>query len=382
VQPLQGAYEVAAFAIEPGPEDEDASKQRDGEQMSSEAADAQEGLANRSGPRILIFGAYANGNIGDQFQANSVAHHIQRLCPDAQVFATSNSSADRPYEFDADNILPHMTIHDPDAVNGFDALVIGGGGLLASVHKPLANPAWAESIKCPIMLFAVGASREVAAKCESVIRRAAVVTARDSFSLEVLREIRPEITLLNDPILMDERLDGDGPSDGRNGVCVIPRKMTEKNRGVYTSLSREMVDGDVVLSMFPATDTASGTLQAFGKPDSTIEAWKMQELVDGVDDAGYVLSERYHGCILALKRGRPTIGLVNSDTETRSKIGELYRQVGHPQLLLSYRNRPLTRSQIVEKLDSEFDGTIVREALASMRQQFETNAGQLLTALV
>ena len=350
--------------------------------MSSEVAGTHEKLANRSGPRILIFGAYANGNIGDQFQANSVAHHIRRLYPDAQVFATSNSSADRPYEVGAHQILPHITIHDSDMVNSFDALVIGGGGLLASVHKPLANPAWAESIKCPIVLFALGASREVAAKCDAVIRRAAIVTARDAFSLEVLQEIRPEASLLNDPSLMDERLDGGNPSNAKDGLCVIPRKMTEKNQGVYQALSREMIDGDVVLSMFPATDGASGALQALDNPDATIKAWKMQELVEAVDDAGYVLSERYHGCILALKRGAPTIGLVNSDTETRSKIGELYRQVGHPHLLLSYRNRPLTREQILAKLDSEFDEATVRRALASMRKEFEANARQLQTTLV
>lgn len=351
--------------------------------MSSDVAEAQEEIANKkSGPRLLIFGAYANGNIGDQFQANSVAHHIRRLCPDAQVFATSNSAAGRPYEFETEYVLPEKTIHDPEVVNRFDALIVGGGGLLASVHKPLANPDWVERIKCPIMLFALGASREVAAKCGAVIRRAETVTARDSFSLEVLQEIRAETTLLNDPILMDERLERDPVAEGKSRLCIIPRKMTEKNEGVYKSLSRQMVDGDTVVSMFPATDTASGALRALEKPNATIETWKMQELVDAMDNAGYMLSERYHGCILALKRGVPTIGLVNSNTETRSKIGELYRQVSHEHLLLSYRNHPLTREQIVAKLDSEFDGGAVKHALTSMRQQFETSARALLTALV
>jgi hypothetical protein len=82
-----------------------------------------------------------------------------------------------------------------------------------------------------------------------------------------------------------------------------------------------------------------------------------------------------------LKRGAPTIGLVNSDTETRSKIGELYRQLDHAHLLLSYRNNPLTRAQIVAKLDSEFDATVARSALRSMRQEFETSARSLLAAL-
>ncbi len=351
--------------------------------MSSGTAAAQEEMAERgSGPRLLIFGAYANGNIGDQFQANSVAHHIRRLCPDAQVFATSNSSAQRPYEFDSDYVLPEGTIYDPDAVNSFDALIVGGGGLLASVHKPLANPDWVQSIKSPIMLFALGASREVAEKCEALIRRATIVTARDAFSQEILREIRAETTLLNDPILMDDRLDRESHTFGNSSLCLIPRKMTDKNQGVYKSLSQQMIRDDSVLSMFPATDTASGALQTLDKPHATIEAWKMQELVGAIDDAGYVLSERYHGCILALKRGAPTIGLVNSDTETRSKVGELYRQVGHGHLLLSYRNNPLTREQIVAKLDLEFDAAGVRHALASMRQEFEASARALLADLI
>jgi len=137
----------------------------------------------------------------------------------------------------------------------------------------------------------------------------------------------------------------------------------------------------MVLSMFPATDGASGALRTLNKPEATIEAWKMQELVDAIDQAEYLVSERYHGCILGLKRGIPTLGLVNSNTEARSKIGELYRQLGHGHLLLSYRNHPLTREQIAAKLDAEFDAATTKLALASMRKEFERDARALLGAL-
>lgn len=334
--------------------------------------------------RVLLFGAYANGNIGDEYQANAVAYHLQRQMPGLKTYATSNSSARRPYEYDTQFQLDNpKAIVDPAVVNEFDALIIGGGGLLASVHRPLNSVTWLERIKIPIFLLAVGASEEVVAKCRALVERATVVTARDSFSYEVLAAVRPDVELLHDPILMDDRLNASRSREKAelHRLCVIPRKQTDKNEPVYRSLGTILKSRDRVVSVFPATDHDSGAISSFGGDVRVVETWKMAELVAAIDGSTDVVSERYHGCIVAMKRGIPSLGLINSEDQRRSKIGELYTQLNHGHLLLSYRNNPLSRAAIISKLESEFDESVVSTALASIRREFDatlsSNFGKL-----
>lgn len=338
--------------------------------------------SNLTKKKVLIFGAYSNGNIGDQFQANSVAHHIRRLCPDVDVYATSNSPTDKPYEFDSDfQISDARAIANPDIVNGFDALIIGGGGLLASVHDPLATAAWVETLKVPVFVMAVGASPDVALRCQALLERADIVTARDEYSLETIAAFRPDCTLLNDPILADERLDQTEvvATPELHRLCLIPRKQTEKNAQVYRTLNGYLRSRDRVVSMFPITDHGSGAIESLGSVECE-DLWTMGELVDAIDASTVVVSERYHGCIIAMKRGVPCLGLISSDKERRSKVGELYRQLGHEHLLLSYRANPLDRGEIIDRLKS-FDADRVKMALGGIRRDFAHEMGAILARL-
>ena len=47
--------------------------------------------------RVLLFGAYANGNLGDAEQAASVARHIKAHDPSIEIVACSHSTADGEY---------------------------------------------------------------------------------------------------------------------------------------------------------------------------------------------------------------------------------------------------------------------------------------------
>src|SRR3712207_2872937 len=96
--------------------------------------------------RVLIFGAYANGNLGDAEQAASVARHLRAYRPELDVVAVAHSVADKPYSpSPASRGQNLVDILDPAFVNGFDSLLIGGGGLLASKHKPLTQADWVAS---------------------------------------------------------------------------------------------------------------------------------------------------------------------------------------------------------------------------------------------
>ncbi|QZN99721.1 polysaccharide pyruvyl transferase family protein [Chenggangzhangella methanolivorans] len=192
---------------------------------------------------------------------------------------------------------------DPEVVNRYSALVIGGGGLLASVHRPMDSQSWVESVKIPIILLSLGVSEDALEKCRPLVERAEVVSGRDDFSCEMISRIRSDVRYLNDPILTDPRLDA-APAPTRPGrLTVIPRKQTDRYRQVYTLLEAELAPDDLVVSMFPATDEASGVFDTF-PASPTARLTTMSELCEQIDGSGVVVSSRYHGCIIALKRGR------------------------------------------------------------------------------
>ncbi|MFC3694290.1 polysaccharide pyruvyl transferase family protein [Chenggangzhangella methanolivorans] len=338
----------------------------------------------RSGSKnVLIYGAYGNGNIGDQFQASSVEHHIRTLAPEIDVYATSNSSSQKQYEFSSqDHVLSADAIYDADQINRFDALVIGGGGLLASVHRPLQSADWVAKIRVPIILLGLGASQEVVGKCRALVEAASVVTGRDTYSCESLGEVRQDVELLNDPILMDARLDH-LPSRAPDEIArlgVVPRKQTGRYEKVFRHLAEQIKRRDRVISMFPATDRASGALETLASA-RIIETRLMSEFAEAIDDCTGVVSARFHGCILALKRSRPCIGTINNLDELKSKVAELFKQVGHAHLLVNFNDTPLGRNHIAQKLASEYDHDLVRRSIALMRMDFDAKLTRILSTL-
>jgi polysaccharide pyruvyl transferase WcaK-like protein len=319
--------------------------------------------------RVLIFGAYGNGNIGDEYQAASVARHITRCRPDFEVFATSASVRGIQFDFPAERRIDRLdAITDADFVNQFDALVIGGGGLLASMHTPLGDAAWVARLQVPIYILAVGASTDTAQRCQALILKAISVSARDDFSLNVIRHIRPDAELLHDPILMDAAILPASQAETTDGLCIIPRKMTEKNKSTYVHLQQVLQHADTVMSMFPATDKKSGWFDVF-KNHEVVLATRLPDMLDAMTRHRVVVSERYHGCILALKMGIPCLGLVSSDNP-ESKIKNLYEQLGIAKFLVNLRRTPHDRAALLEAA-SAFNSSDVLGRIAELGRSFD-----------
>jgi polysaccharide pyruvyl transferase WcaK-like protein len=326
----------------------------------------------------MIFGAYANGNIGDEYQALSVARHIQACRPDAEVYATSASSKAVPFEFPASHRLDDIfSISNKEILNKFSALIIGGGGLFASAHRPLNSQTWADMVDIPMYILATGASPDISLTCEATIKKSMFVSARDDFSLSAMRLVRPDAELLNDPILTDPAI-RPTPRTNLQRFCIIPRKMTEKNAETYTLLNKIALPSDLVLSMFPSTDRQSGALNAFSGKE-VVEATRLSQMIESLTHTGIVVSERYHGCIVALKMGIPCIGLT-SVQGPESKIYSLYHQLGIPQYLVNMRREPITRSQIVELL-ADFDSEGVQHQISQMTVRLRGTLSNLLSWL-
>ncbi len=326
---------------------------------------------------VLLFGAYANGNIGDAYQATSMVRHINRLSSDINVVTSSCSEASASYDSlgatQAENIT---SIKDSEFVNSFDALVIGGGGLLASVHRPLNSESWVDKINIPIIIFAVGANEEVSRKCQALIQKAKFVSGRDDASCEALRLFRNDVKLVKDPILCDPHLDSNHicASDSlENGaLCFIPRKENSKNAGVHKLLGDWLVHDDKVISVFPATDHNSGAMEHFS-PDRCTSTFDMDEFLLHLRSSDFCLSERYHGCILSLKAGIPAVGLVAHSGDKSSKIFSLYDQLGLGSLCFTLRDSSMSRNDVCSIINENANMDLVKQGIAKFEAEFSVD---------
>ena len=276
-------------------------------------------LAAASRPRILLFGAYGNGNLGDKIQAESLLRAIRHIRPDVEVWACSALRGMYPFPFD--RVLPAEAFNNPRIVNGFDMLMIGGGGLLSHPHDPLANAEWQKAIRIPVAFIGVGAAADVAARSDILLKKAVYVSVRDDHSMVAMRKIGQPAGFLPDPVLCDSFYDV-------RARPRIPRK-SQGDRKLWILRYfdqaqlrqwRDAVDPeqDEICFVEPPLDFPLVSEFPFAKP-----VYGTDELIAMIDNADVVISMRYHGCILGMLRDRPTIGV------REHKSMDLFRRYGN-----------------------------------------------------
>jgi polysaccharide pyruvyl transferase WcaK-like protein len=266
------------------------------------AATRELGLPDRR--RVLLFGAYGNGNLGDAIQASSLARAINFLRPEIEVWACSALPA--PYPFAHQLTLQPDAILAPAIVNSFDLLVIGGGGLLSHPHDPLTDAKWQAMLQVPVALIGVGAAEPVASKAEILIRKAIYVSGRDSHSIATLRQFAREPAFVPDPVLCDasylnqeEHSFQRPPSDRK--LWVLKYVDTEEFQAECNNISQK---DDAVCFIEPHMDFRLVEHIPTARP-----VYFVEDLIRMIDQADLVLSMRYHGCILAILRGKHVFGL-------------------------------------------------------------------------
>jgi hypothetical protein len=272
--------------------------------------------------RVLLFGAYGNGNLGDAIQAASLGRAINAVRPEIEVWACSALTA--PYPFAHERVLPSDAILDPAVLNSFDLLIIGGGGLLSHPHDPLTDPNWAAVLQVPFALLGVGASEPVAGKNTLLIRKAAYVSGRDAPSVTTLRKYRMDVDFVPDPVLCD--------------ISFLKRQATPSRflpsrerrlwilkpiaAPAFLNLCKQISHSDdVVCFIEPHLDFPLIEILPNAKP-----IYFLEELISLIDEADQVLSMRYHGCILSMLRGKEVIGLYET------KCSDLLDRYGNKEL--------------------------------------------------
>ncbi|KWW39400.1 polysaccharide pyruvyl transferase WcaK-like protein [Cupriavidus metallidurans] len=271
--------------------------------------------ARGRGIRVLIFGAYGNGNLGDTYQAMALREHLiaaWEIPPHAVWACSLLKSAD--YAFPSDRKLASDAILDPVVVNDFDVVVIGGGGLLAHPHDPLRDlSSWARQIHAPILLLAVGAGATAATDHAELLARAWLVAGRDAASVSALRKARPDAVHVLDPILSMPDVNAmsaldapvEVPSDPVDVLWILKYPANAADEAFLTWIASYFAEHGherhVVLAMEPALDKS---LSEMFSDVPVVLARSLAEQMAWIRRASRVVTMRYHGAIFSAHGGR------------------------------------------------------------------------------
>jgi Polysaccharide pyruvyl transferase len=299
----------------------DAARSREYRQAGTARRKMRIKLARHPGRRaVLLFGAYGNGNLGDRALAGALASGLARF-EHLAIYAYSELTL-APYELpDGATVLTRDDLPlNPRVLRLFDALVIGPGGLLAHPHVPLWSPTWPSQVPIPYGLVAVGVATPLPAPTVNLVRRAHYASARDERSRASLDTARSGTVLCPDPILAEL------PTGARPKRRTIERLFVLRGpvRPEHHVLAKTLSPKDEVVGLEIGQDWPL----SFLFPRMRFEQ-DIGRLATLVGRSRMVLSERYHGAVIAITQGIPVVGVIRGDHNS-DKLIELFAQVGRP----------------------------------------------------
>ncbi len=268
--------------------------------------------------KLLLLGAYGNGNMGDVEMAHVIAQDIEKnheaVCFAHSPLAVTDYTFITDRKFDAS-----FCSLNPRVLQLFDGLIIGGGGFLACPHHPVWDPAWIYQVPIPLLILAIGAGNPLDARLHNLVAHSFIASGRDDQSVAGLLGAKPDAELCPDPIL-SLVMPTMPPRQNQNFTRLFV--LRGERTAWHDKVAAQMRDNDRVV-LFEAKVDAP-ILAVFPRAKLALT---MQEFINEVAEADLVISERYHGAILALLCGRPTIGVYRGD-HNASKIVSLFAKLG------------------------------------------------------
>lgn len=316
--------------------------------------------------KVLCLGAYANGNLGDMYQADAIAQLLKEIDPSIQVTSVSPSKRMSEYPSLHHEAGPSGGAFDLKYINSFDLLLIGGGGLLSAPHRPLNETDWVSGINIPICTVSIGAVRETVEDCTDFIEKCAVVSVRDEFSHNAVHLRRSDATIIMDPILLNGIKADHIPLQGGRGIAFVPGKIVPGTQEIWRNAIENtyISSRDTINSFNPITDKNSGFDNIF--PDVQYLD-DVETFIETAVKSRFILSERYHAVIYGLASGVPSLGVCLRSSAVTSKIQELFRKVGFPDAIVT---SPFTetRDQLLDRAKT-VRLNVVREFLLEERKK-------------
>jgi polysaccharide pyruvyl transferase WcaK-like protein len=279
-----------------------------------------EKLKNPASMKVLLIGAYGNGNLGDAYQAVAVQQQMMERysIPKENIYAASHNNV-AGFPFAAERTLTREQLMDPDFVNTFGIVVIGGGGLLSHPHPPFVDKdQWIQSIQTPIIIHAVGAGRKTLQDCRTLIRKAVEISGRDEESITVLKEYREDCTHEIDPILASTSLEALEQYDEPLTTQEVGEKIDCLWILKYPLNEKDRKDLDHIRSMVAEENNRRHQIVAIEpERDRELENWfpgevhyctRLKELNQLIRRSEKVISMRYHGAIFGMLNKKRTLG--------------------------------------------------------------------------
>lgn len=302
------------------------------------------------------------------YQADAVARLIAASGVDAEVVSASPSKRGATYpEFDHHAASPG-SVFNMSFVNSFDIMIVGGGGLLSAPHAPLNDPEWVSNVNIPIIALSLGAAGDTPAASVDFINKCHSFSVRDEYSREAVGNLREDVDILLDPILLDaiETFD-DAPSrapDGPGKIIWVPGKLVPSTGQIWKEIRSRHFSRtrDKIISFNPMTDLNSGFREVFPE---CIYLSSIDDFMGEIKSARFVASERYHAIIYALAIGVPAIGIGLRSRVVYSKISEILRKCGNPKAILNDPEK-ISRTNM-KRLADDMDMKDVRKTLEGAR---------------
>ena len=320
----------------------------------------------RTKRRILLFGAFDNGNAGDAMQAMAMRQHV--MCSwglrSSQIFATSMLRS-MDYTFPGAQKLPYSTLMVQQLLSQFDALIIGGGGLIAHPHAPLSDAGWVRTLRIPIAILGVGAVSSAIESHRALLNKAWFVSGRDAESVVALRQIREDACLLRDPIMCSAGFDvlqlTAGSKVDNVASCdvlwVLKHPANPQEAQCLNKLSR-VIDrtAELTHSIVAIEPRLDRQLEAYF-PERVRYTNDIREIGPMMLQARNIVTMRYHGGIFAAMCGRPAYGY------GQKKIKSLFSEIGiagayelsPEQLARRLRSRAISSGRALVFARSDFD---------------------------
>lgn len=272
--------------------------------------------------RVLLFGAFGNGNLGDRIMAQTVADKIEEAGDIACFSYSELNSASYPF-------MPNRQLTKADmplnlrVMALFDAVIIGGGGLLSYTHEPLWDPAWPYTAPTAYGLLSCGVKVPLDERLRNLVDHAAVVSSRDLAGYEELGIRRDDVLLCPDPVLSFTSIAARRvPSKARLFILRAPfcdwhRALKEKLRPSDAVAVFEAHMDHEITSYFDDVHSVNSK-DDFFKLAGEFEV---------------VISERYHGVILAIIGQIPSYGIFRDGHS--DKFVSLFNDLNISQYLIN-----------------------------------------------
>jgi hypothetical protein len=171
--------------------------------------------------------------------------------------------------------------------------------------------------------------------------------------MSALKSAHSQASMCYDPILSLAGVSDEPIARGQGTAFILRGPLSERHKYIASRI----MQNDAVFCLAPSVDHTLAEMFPTMSFALTID-----QLVQKIACFDTVVSERYHGCIVAMLNGKRTLGFPSPDPD-RTKIEELFSLLGLETQV--YRGETLSN-------EAEFPYLEVRRKILRLRRDFES----------